>query len=151
VVWIWVKNQEWGRDRLYVLLPFVFPRGLKSPCQWLCSGGWEVFVLVGVRGFWGAAKPQAVFRCARFFWGRVVGSSLLRRKRRVVVVFWFWMKGCGCGGVGDKRFLSGAAKRGGGRGAAEGISCGFAYPTIPKAGSWGFIFFWGTIGGFNHK
>jgi len=70
VVWFWVKNQEWGRDRLYVLLPFVFPRGLKSPCQWLCSGGWEVFVLVGVRGFWGAAKPQAVSRCARFFfWG----------------------------------------------------------------------------------
>jgi len=32
-------------------------------------GGWEVFMVVGVRGFWGAAKPQAVSRCARFFWG----------------------------------------------------------------------------------
>ena len=32
-------------------------------------------MVVGVRGFWGAAKPQAVSRCARFFWGGgVVGG-----------------------------------------------------------------------------
>jgi len=49
VFWFWVKNQEWGRDRLYVLLPFVF----------LCVG-WCAWVR-------GAAKPQAVSRCARFF------------------------------------------------------------------------------------
>jgi len=49
-------------------------------CVW---GVCLVFVVVGVWGFWGVAKPQAVSRCARLF-GGVGWCLVLRRKRQGV-------------------------------------------------------------------
>jgi len=68
-------------------------------------------MVVGVRGF-GVSRNRKRCLAARVFLGVVmlVGGSLLRRKRWVVVV-WFWVKGCGGGGAVDKRFLSDAGRR----------------------------------------
>ena len=124
-------------------------RGWQSPC-FSFGGGWEVILLVGVRGFWGAAKRQAVSRCARFFWGECGCCAVLRRERRgewfgwlgwliVVigvrrVIFFMVLNHEGDTGLGTARLYVGV------------FVVGVVWiPTIPKAGSWGFTFYGGIL------
>jgi len=105
----------------------------------------QLFILGGWDGGWcawvrGVAKPQAVSRCASFF-GLVmlVGGSLLRRKRWVVV-FWGDLVGLGwCRGTGV-RFATGYWA-GGVFGLGEGVCFGVVRMTnasfVPQSRDFG--------------